>query len=171
MFLFPVGGKLLDKLRMRSHIMAVCLLAASGCLAPPSPATRVTDAARELNIASRFGRLDLAAAGTDPNARKAFIQRRSHWGSGLRVVDVELAGLRMSDSSNAVVQIDVAWVAAENTRLRVTRIAQTWSDSGGGWLLTRERRISGDRGLFGEPVPRSRSGGFPDRHFPVRRIR
>jgi hypothetical protein len=122
-----------------------------GCVAPPSQATRATDAARELNLASRFGRMDIALGNTAPGARESFLERRVQWGKEVRIVDVELAGMSMKDELNAVIQVDVAWVRADDDTLRATRIAQTWRDDGG-WHLMREQRMAGDLGLFGERV-------------------
>jgi hypothetical protein len=126
-------------------------LALAGCLAPPSQAQRVTDAARELNLSARFGRIDIALGHTAKGAQSSFVERRAEWGKNVRVLDVELAGLAMKDETHAMIQVDVQWVRADDDTLRTTRIAQTWLDDGG-WHLVREQRMAGDIGLFGEPV-------------------
>jgi hypothetical protein len=95
--------------------------------------------------------MDIALMGTAPGARESFLERRTSWGKELRIVDVELAGMSMKDEVNAVIQVDVAWVRADDDTLRATRIAQTWRDDGG-WHLVREQRMAGDLGLFGERV-------------------
>jgi hypothetical protein len=146
------------------------LLVLGGCLAPPPASQRATDAARELNLAARFGRMDLAVGRTAPGARQQFISRRTEWGRSLRVVDVELAGLAMDEASKAVVYVDVAWVRNNEDELRSTRLAQTWQDQDHGWLLVREQRVSGDVGLFGEHVPIVRQP-LRDVHFPSKTIR
>lgn len=120
-------------------------------MSPPSQAERVTDAARELNLATRFGRMDIALGHTSKGAREAFLERRTSWGKNVRIVDVELAGLSMQDKLRATIQVDVAWVRANESTLRSTRVAQAWRDDGG-WHLVREQRLAGDFGLFGEPV-------------------
>ncbi|HLV21941.1 MAG TPA: hypothetical protein VKZ49_13700 [Polyangiaceae bacterium] len=142
----------------------------SSCMMPPPASERVTDAARELNLAARFGRLDLAASRTHRAARASFIERHAHWGSGLRVVDVELTSLAMQDEGRAVVQVDVSWVRADEGTLRRTRLAQLWQEEDGAWLLMRESRAAGDPGLFGEVVYRS-ARSRPDVHFESRTIR
>lgn len=141
------------------------------CMAPPPTSQRVMDAAREMNTAARFGRLDVAASLAAEGARKAFLERRATWGRDVRVLDVELTGMSMQDEHNAVVEVDVAWVASDDTTLRATRVAQVWSDHDGGWQLVRERRASGDLGLFGEPRPPAPTTGHRDVHFPTRTIR
>jgi hypothetical protein len=123
----------------------------AACMAPPTQAQRATDAARELNLATRFSRMDLALGGTSKGAQQAFLERRAEWGKNIRIVDIELAGLAMSDETHATIQVDVSWVRVNDDTLRVTRIMQAWLDDGG-WHLTREQRMAGEIGLFGEPV-------------------
>ena len=143
----------------------------SACLSPPSQAARVTDAARELNLATRFGRMDIALGHTAKGARSTFLERRTKWGKDVRIVDVVLAGLSMQDKLRATVQVDVAWVRANDATLRSTRVAQVWRDDGG-WQLVREQRLAGDMGLFGEAIPVPQDATAPkDTQFPTRVIR
>ncbi len=155
---------------MKLPLFAAALtLFVAGCVAPPSQATRATDAARELNLASRFGRMDIALANTAPGARDNFLERRLTWGKQVRIVDVELAGMSMKDEFNAMIQVDVAWVRQDDDTLRATRIAQTWRDDGG-WHLVREQRMAGDLGLFGEQI-RMTPVEQRDVQFPTKTIR
>lgn len=131
-------------------VLALALL--GGCLAPPTQSQRVTDSARELNLATRFGRMDVALGHAAKGAQQSFLERRAEWGKGIRIVDVELAGLAMKDELNATIQVDVSWVRVNDDTLRTTRLAQVWRDDGG-WRLVREMRMAGDLGLFGEPLP------------------
>jgi hypothetical protein len=147
------------------------LLAVSGCLRPPSPAEQVTDAARELNLAARFGRLDLASERATDAARQAFMERRRHWGNELRVVDIDLSGLQMKDPETAEVLVSVAWMRMAEGLLRNTLLMQQWSNKERGWQLVREKRLSGDIGLFGENVAVLAPEPHPDVHFPSRTIR
>lgn len=141
-----------------------------GCVAPVQPVTRVADAARDLNLAARFGRMDIAAGLTAPSARQVFLERHATWGGDIRVVDVELAGLSMPDERSAAVEVNYAWVRADESTLRSTRVAQLWEDrAGGGWQLVREQRLSGDIGLFGERARRP-APPTPDRHRPTRTL-
>jgi hypothetical protein len=124
-----------------------------GCLAPATPSRRVTDAARELNYAARFGRMDLAVARTADAARSHFLDRRAQWGRDVRVLDVQMTGLSLDDDGKkALVTVDVAWTRIDEGSLRSTQLAQVWKDQPGGWKLVRERRVQGDVGLFGEHV-------------------
>jgi hypothetical protein len=127
-----------------------------GCLTPP-PSQRVAEVAREVNIAARFGRMDLALEHTDKGARRHFAAHRSQWGGPVRVLDLELGSLSMQDSENAVVFVDIQWSRPEESTLHATRIEQTWRGGADdhGWVLVRERRVSGDLGLFGERIVRA----------------
>jgi hypothetical protein len=148
---------------------ALFLLQAS-CIAPQGPASRATDAARELNLAARFGRMDLAVGRTSAGARSSFFERRAEWGKNVRVLDVELAGMAMKNHQNALIYVDVAWVRMDEGALRNTRVAQTWRDVDSGWQLVREQRVAGDLGLFGEYVERARPV-HRDVQFPSKTIR
>lgn len=142
----------------------------TSCLAPQGPASRATDAARELNLAARFGRMDLAVGRTSAGARSSFLERRAEWGKNVRVLDVELAGMAMKNPQNALIYVDVAWVRMDEGALRTTRVAQTWKDDDSGWQLVREQRVAGDLGLFGEYVARPQPA-HRDVQFPSKTIR
>ncbi|MES1173799.1 MAG: hypothetical protein ABUL62_05670 [Myxococcales bacterium] len=127
-------------------------LGLGACMMPPPASEKATDAARELNLAARFGRIDIAAGQAASEERANFIQRRTMWGGMIRVVDVELAGMSMPDSDHAVFQVDYSWMRADEDTLRTTRISQRWSSLKGAWALESEKRVAGDVGLFGEHV-------------------
>lgn len=146
-------------------------LGLGACFAPPSQSERVVDAARDMNIAARFGRMDIAAEHAARGARQSFLARRASWGHNLRVLDVQLSGLSLKDPKHATVDVDISWERMNEDLLRQTRIAQTWRDTEkGGWQLVREKRIAGDIGLFGEDVEVLRPAR-PDVHFPSKTIR
>jgi len=126
--------------------------------------------ARDLNLATRFGRMDVAAQHTSEAHRKRFLESRAEWGTDLRVVDVEVAHLAVPDSSKAEVIVDVSWVRMDEGLLRSTRIRQDWENPGGGWMLNAEQRIAGDLGLLGENVQVLRPE-VEDVHFPTKTIR
>lgn len=141
-----------------------------GCMSPPAPSELASDAARDLNLAARFGQLGAAAAHASERERPEFLKRRSAWGKTLRVVDTELAGFEMQTHEDAKVFVDIVWLRMDEMTVRSTRIAQFWRDYRvGGWLLVREKRVEGDLGLFGEPVERAPSRA-KDVHFPTKVI-
>lgn len=150
-------------------LVSACFVA---CVVPPTPAERVTDVARQLNLATRFGRMDVALEKTAKGARDTFMARRSDWGKEIRVVDFELAGLEMPDADHATVMVDVQWVKMAESTLHTTRIAQTWRNGDEeGWKLVREKRAAGDVGLFGERIAMADAPPREDVQFPSKTIR
>ncbi|HEV8245714.1 MAG TPA: hypothetical protein VGP93_08095 [Polyangiaceae bacterium] len=155
---------------LRARLLPTLLLAMSSCLAVPPASERATDAARELNLAARFGRMDVALSNTAGAARKNFLARRAQWGHSIRVVDVELAAMSMADSDHAEIQVDYSWTRMDEGLLHTTRISQNWEDSGNGWKLVREKRLVGDLGLFGEPIASPAGEPHPDVQFATKVI-
>jgi hypothetical protein len=152
--------------KLRSLIALSTLLGA--CMSPPSPAERVTDAAMKLNVAARFHQLDVAVSHTAASARADFMKHHAAWGQNLRIVDVEMASLSLPESDRAVVLVDYAWIRNDEGTMRATRVEQTWKDEAG-WHLIREKRVGGDLGLLGEPLPPAAPRG-PDKQFATRTI-
>lgn len=142
----------------------------NGCFAPASPTMRVNDAAHDLNIATRFGKMELAVSHVDASVRNDFMARRSQWGREIRIIDVDLGSVEVRDETHALVTIDISWVPLRDDILRSTRVTQTWEDKGKGWKLTREVRASGDQGLFGE-VLEVQDTPHPDVHLPSRTLK
>ena len=138
---------------------------------PPGPAEKVSDAARELNVSSRFGEVAGVLGLTSTAMRKQFLDRRAEWGKLVRVVDVELASLTLADQDHASILVDFSWTRTDEGTLRSTRVLQEWKDERGSWLLVREKRVAGDLGLFGEPLALPNPEPRPDVHFPTRVIR
>ena len=155
---------------MRSPRIWLLCCSLAACLPSQVPAREVNDVARDLNLATRFGRMDVAAEHTSEAHRQRFLESRASWGAELRVVDVELAQLHVPDSTSAEVIVDVSWVRMSEGLLRSTRIRQDWENPGGGWLLSGERRIAGDVGLLGENVVVLRPEAS-DAQFPTKVIR
>jgi hypothetical protein len=143
-------------MRKSAYLLAACLAVVPACMAPQPPSQRVADVARETNLAARFGRMDFALEHTADGAREHFSKRRSAWGNAVRVLDFELSGLKMKDSENATVLVDIQWMRMDEDTLKTTRVEQSWRGGAEdhGWVLTREHRVSGDLGLFGERVAR-----------------
>ena len=130
----------------------VCALSLGACVMPPSASEKASDAARELNLSARFGNMDVAAKKASDAARADFVQRHAMWGSQIRVVDVELAGMSMPDSDHAVFQVDYSWMRTNESTMRTTRVTQRWTSLNGPWAMESEERAAGDVGLFGEHV-------------------
>ncbi len=159
-------------MRRALSVAALSAFLASGCLMPPGRDTKLSDAARNLNVATRFGRLDVAAQLTAEETRTVFLERRAEWGGAVRILDVEIAGIELSPEDAALVQVDVSWIRNNESVVRTTRVAQVWREGKSDWLLEREKRVSGDLGLFGDAPPAPAAATLPtDRYFPSRTIR
>jgi hypothetical protein len=156
-------------MRYRLGACSLIVALATACFAPASPVQRVSDAARDLNVATRFGKMDMVVSHVDASVRADFMARRSQWGREIRLVDIDLAGVEIRDETHAVVIVDVSWVPLRDNILRSTRLSQNWEDNGHGWKLSRETRVAGDHGLFGE-VLEIQDGPHPDVHLPSRSI-
>lgn len=146
---------------MRFPFLATCaraLLAASllGCLGGYSPTERVQEAAQNLNMATRLGRMDIALEGVSGEAREAFAKRRASWGNRLQIVDYEFQGLVMRDKENADVFLAISWHHIDESEMRLTSLVQRWKDHRGSWMLVSEERSGGDEGLLGETLPEAR---------------
>ncbi len=152
-------------------VMLILATAWAGCMGAQTPAARASDAARELNVSTRFGDVTGAVSMTSPSMREQFLSRRAEWGKLIRVVDVELAGMEMRDMDHASVMVDFSWTRVDQGTLHSTKVLQEWSsEGGGGWRLVREKRVAGDVGLFGEPVGPTSTTPRPDVHFATRVI-
>jgi hypothetical protein len=140
-----------------------------GCMTPPTPAERVTEAAMALNVAARFNQLDVAVARTAAASRSDSMKRHAAWGQSLRIVDVEMASLSLPESDRALVLVDYAWIRNDEGTMRATRVEQEWKDNAG-WRLVKEKRIGGDLGLLGEPLPEAAPVTHADKQFATRTI-
>jgi hypothetical protein len=138
---------------MRRIAFAASLLGLVGCIVPPSSSQRLTEAALDMNTATRFGRMDVALERVGAQARPEFVTRHAAWGTRLKVVDVEFGGFDMKKGDEAEVYLEVLWLLPDDTTVRSTRLAQRWVDQRGHWELVGEERKEGDSGLLGEPPP------------------
>jgi hypothetical protein len=123
-----------------------------GCPAAPTPLARAQQTAQEFNLDSRFGRGEQVIDRVAPAAREEYASHHRGWGTGLRVADVELAGMRARGEHDIDVLVRVAWYKLEDQELRTTTLEQSWHDKPEGWQLVAERRVEGDIGLLGEPI-------------------
>jgi len=156
--------------RLLVLVGASALICWSGCIGPQTPAQRASEAARELNVNSRFGDLAGTVTMTAPTMRAQYLNRRAEWGRLIRVVDVDLAAFTMTDSEHAVALVDFQWTRVDEGTLHNTRVRQEWSSTEGPWLLTREKRDGGEIGLFGEARAPATAPSRPDVQFATRVI-
>lgn len=152
---------------MRRFALAV-LPFVFACAGQSRPA-RMQEAASELNLNARFGRMELASEHVAPQGREAFFGHRKVWGTRVRIVDSELVGVRFQkDDAEAVASVRVAWQPVDDGDMRLTTVRQTFKDMRNGWYMVAEERAEGDVGLFGEkpevpqdtPTPAPRKSKF-----------
>ncbi len=139
-------------MRTRFFLALAVSIFTSGCaLAGQSKPARMQEAALELNLNARFGRMELAVERVSPKQRDAFMERRKAWGGVVRLADYELTGLRiLPGEEEAETSVKIAWYRASENELRQTTLKQKWRDFKGDWKLTDETRVEGDVGLIGE---------------------
>ena len=136
-----------------------------------TPSQQISEIARDVNVATRFGRMDVAMEHTADAHRAEFMRTRADWGKEIRVLDVELSKLELKTPESAEVFVDVNWVRMDEGLLRSTRVKQHWQNSGSDWQIDAEERLSGDVGLLGEKVVVLRPDAPRDVHFPVKTLR
>jgi len=147
-----------------------CALVLEGCPAPPTALARAQQAAQEFNQDVRFGRSELMMEHIAPSARDDFAAHHREWGTGVRLADLELAGIRPRGDHELHVIVRVAWYRPEEQELRTTTLEQRWSDQSG-WQLVEEKRVDGDVGLLGEHVVYEvPTAGRPPAQFPTVRL-
>jgi hypothetical protein len=128
--------------------LVLCLLPAC-MLIPPSPMERLSQSAYDLNTATRFGRMDVALGMVAQEAQGEFMARHKKWHHDIRIVDLEMQGVRMLTKETAEVQLAVSWHRDNETTIHESAISQKWTTStGSGWVLDEERRVSGPPGVF-----------------------
>jgi hypothetical protein len=156
--------------RVETLLLAALLPLAAGCPAPVTGGARCQEAARDMNLDAQFGRMELAAEKVAPQGREAFVSHRAGWGGKVRIVDSELAGLKLNkDEDEAEITVRVAWQRVDEGDLQTTRVRQKWKDFRGDWKLVDEDRFDGAIGLLGEPVVRRpverKNAQFPTIHI------
>lgn len=157
---------------MRSLALALACLGLFGCPAiHQTPGARAQEAANDLNVNARFGRMEIASEKVAPPAKDAFFERRRAWGGRIRVADYELAGMKMKGETDAEMFVKVAWYLVDEGDLHVTTLKQSWHDFKGDWKLTDEARTDGDAGLLGETVEKVAPPKTPrNTQFPTIRL-
>ena len=145
---------------MRRALLFAAALLAAGCITPMGPMERLSNAAYELNTATRFGRFDVALGLVERGVQPDFVRRHSVWGKKLRVVDLEVQSVRMTTPGYAQVQLEVSWHRLDQTTMRVSQVAQKWKQGDNSWLLAEEVRSGGDKGIFRKP--RKKKEASPD---------
>jgi len=158
------------RLGLAALAIALSIPVCVGC-AGQTRSTKLQDAAYNFNMATRFGRMDVATEMVSSKAMTQFVEHHSAWGASVRIVDIEFRGLQFTDKDKAVVFVAVGWQRNDEQDLRVTQLAQVWTYEESDWRLSEEHRTSGDVGLLGEPTTFLRPESRENAHFPSVTIR
>lgn len=151
--------------------VVLLLATAVGCASQADQRRRLMDQAQELNVASRFGRIDVASQFASPEAQPTFMQRRRSWGREIQVLDTQIAHSQVKDQNHAEVIVQIDWTRASEGLLHTTWVKQEWGSTGQGpWKLQAEQQVEGDKGLFGEHTPQQALVPAGDRHFQTRSL-
>jgi hypothetical protein len=122
-----------------------------GCPGPATGMQQAQETVQEFNSATRYGRSEIAMEHVASAARDDFTAHHRAWGSGLRIADVEVSGIRPKGEHEAEATVQVSWYRPQEQELRMTTLKQTWRDHFG-WHLVSEDRLDGDVGLLSEPI-------------------
>lgn len=138
----------------RLSILAFVSLTAS-CIPASNSAQKFSDAAYEVAMAHRFGRLDLVVDAVPPKDREAFVLAHEDWGRTIRILDVELGAMGVRDEGNAQARLVVGWQRVDEMTLRSSTVEQHWKsdEDSGGWYLASEVVVAGDPRLLAAPEP------------------
>jgi len=144
---------------LRLSAVALCTALAVGCFAPPGAMEKLNMSAYELNTGMRFNRMDVALGHVAKDAQSDFMERHTKWGRGIRIVDVELAGLRPLTNDSVEVNVTVSWHRIDESTIRSSAVTQLWKDTDGGWKLDEEMRVGGSPGLFDRGDAKAKTAG------------
>jgi hypothetical protein len=131
------------------YVLMPAIVGLCACAAlPQGPMERLNGAASDLNVATRFGRMDIAAGNVAADSRADFGRRHKAWGRDVRVLDVELEGVQILPDGGAEVDVTISWHRVDETVIRTTAVAQRWVQDTNDWKLVDETIAGGSPGLF-----------------------
>ena len=139
--------------RFPSALLAAAALLEVACGGMLSAAGKAQEAAQNLNMDARLGRLEFCLEHVDPKLREKYTKVHTGWGKKLRIVDSEITSFKMGkDDDAADLDVQVSWYRPETGDLHITVLHQKWKTYSGDWFLASEDRVDGDTGLLGEHV-------------------
>lgn len=133
-------------------LVVVASALSSACGGMLSSAGKAQEAAQNLNMDARLGRMEFALEHVSLKDREKFTKIHTGWAAKIRIVDSEITTFKMKGDDAADVNVQVSWYRPELGDLHVTVLHQDWRNEKGDWFLTSEERADGDTGLLGEPV-------------------
>lgn len=130
--------------------LALGLACTAGCMPTETPAMKLSNDAYEVAVAARFGRMDIVVDTVKPDQREAYIEAHAEWGGPIRIVDLDYGGARIVGPDKAIVLMTVSWQRLDESTLRSTALKQTWMHDDRRWMIAKEERVGGDKGLIRE---------------------
>ncbi len=114
----------------------------SACGSTQNRRGALRDAVRDYAEATRWGHVAKAATFIPAKKRPEFIQRRRRAASSLRILEVDMRGVRLSaDQTTARVIVAVAFTANGDPVTRHHLVDQHWRWTSSGWMLTSRKRV------------------------------
>ncbi len=143
---------------------ALFLLAVMGCLTPSQRRedTLVREA-RMFNDDFRWQRYDQLAVSLPSEEAQLFLARANAVGDDLVMADFEVTSIKFASKSDAAtVLVKFDWYTRRQGTLRSTTLEQKWEMQGGKWMVTKQRRLRGERlPLIPEPVAETKKEPEP----------
>jgi hypothetical protein len=138
-------------MRSTALLPLACALLVGCFLENASSGKKLSDAVTEMNKATRWGQLSLAAQMVEPVYRPQFLANHAHWGQRVQVADSEVVHVELTtDEDNAVAMIVYQWYATEAMTLHQSVVRQRWAREGDGYALLSETIVQGDARLFAQ---------------------
>lgn len=139
-------------MRWIALLPCACALLAGCLLENASAGKKLSDAVTEMNKATRWGQLNLAAQMVEPLYRPQFLENHAHWGQRVQVADSEVVHVELTpDEDNAIAMVVYQWYATEAMTLHQSVVRQRWAREGEGYALLSETIVQGDARLFSPP--------------------
>jgi hypothetical protein len=125
--------------------LALVLGALHGCFIQNVNAGELLrDSVEQVNEGTRWGRFDIAYERVDAEYRAEFGEKHRRWGQDIEIADYELLGARLSkDEQSAISTVAVSWYSYETMTLHRTTIRQRWRNTGEGFFVLAEERVTG----------------------------
>ena len=126
---------------MRRILALASVFALAACMITPMGAAAVQQTSQEFNMHTRFGRMEVAGRGRQPDTYQARVRPAPPlWGNALHVTDAEIVGMKMNGDEDATSSSASAGTASiEGDLLTTTVVKQKWHRFTG-QLAPRRRR-------------------------------
>jgi hypothetical protein len=140
----------------RGWLQGAAGLVALACMMTPNQQREDTliREARTFNDDLRWARYEQLSASLPRDEAPLFLARANAIGDDLVMADFEVTSINFGPGSDtATVGVSLQWYNRRASIVRSTTIEQRWEMRSGRWLMTRQRRVRGDRfPLVLEPV-------------------